>query len=816
MKNRAVPLEKLRAVCPDDDPSLAAYAADGASGERMIGQERAARALAFGLGIEGDGYNIFVSGIPGTGRTTSVEAIVREAAARRPTPDDWCYVHNFAHPDHPRLLRFPAGTASAFRRDMESLIQELKVEVPRAFESRLYEDHRNQILKGFQRKKEETFERFEGTARAASFDVKQTPTGIAFIPLVEGRPLEDGEMEKLTDEAREGFRAKREVLSEQLTEVLRKLRDEEKDVRGRLSGLERDTALYAVSPRIEDLKEKYAAYPAVVSHLDDVQRDLVENVDSFQEKKDQEVLPGLRMPGHENVFTKYEVNVLVDNGGTKGAPVVRELNPTVYNLSGKLEYRPQLGAMFTDFTMLKPGALHLANGGYLIVQALDVLRNYYAWETLKRAVKNREIAIEDLNEQFRLINTPSLKPEPVPIRVKVILIGSPLLYYLLHAYDEDFTKMFKVKADFTPVMDRNAEGISRYAAFVGKIVRDEGLAPVEPGAVAEIVEYGSRAAEDQTKLTTRFIEIADLVREAAYWAAGDGAASIARGHVRAALDEKTYRVNMVEKRLEEMIREGTIMVETEGARTGAVNGLSVLTMGDYSFGKPSRITAVVSPGRGGAVNIDREVKLAGTIHNKGFLILSGYFAGKFAAGGPLVFSASICFEQLYDELEGDSASSAETYALLSALSGVPINQGIAVTGSVSQHGQVQPVGGVNQKIEGFYYTCKARGLTGSQGVLIPAANVKNLMLNPEVTGAVAAGRFAVWAAATIDEGIEVLTGVPAGGRRKDGSYPPDSVNGRAARRLAELARVYLTQQDRFRARKPRRGGGTKRGSAAEG
>ncbi|MCM8815876.1 MAG: AAA family ATPase, partial [Candidatus Omnitrophica bacterium] len=753
--------EQARAACNPD--SFAFETTESVPPiEGIIGQERAARALEFGLQIEQDGYNIYVSGLPGSGRTTSVESAVREIAKKKPTPDDWCYVHNFKQPDNPQYLRFPPGKAEEFRKDMETFIDELKIDLPKAFESKIYEEQRNSVIRKFQNIKEELINRLEEKAKEASFTLKHTPSGFVFVPTIEGKPLTEEDMEKLTEEAKREIKTKEEMLVSELGEALRGIRQADRAAREELQKIEHETTFFTVSPRINELKEKYAQFEDVVKYLDEVQQDIVENPGNFEEKREIEFLPGIKMPVRENQLYKYQVNVLIDNSKLNGAPVIKETQPTCYNLTGRIEYRPTLGAMFTDFTMIKPGALHRANGGFLILNVLDVLRNYFAWEALKRTIKNRCIQIEDLNEQFRIINTPTLKPEPIPANIKIILIGNPLIYYLLHAYDEDFEKLFKVRADFSSLMDRDEEGIKQYARFISKRVKDDGLREFHKEAVAKVIEFGSRIVSDQKKLTTRFMEISDLLREANYWAGVDSSQVVKKEHVQKAIEEKIYRSNLIEKRIEELMRDNIIMVDTDGEKVGQINGLSVLDLGDYQFGKPSRITASVSIGKGGPVHIDREVKMAGTIHNKGFLILKGLFAEKFGKNFPLSFSATICFEQVYEEIEGDSASSTEYYALISGISGIPLKQGIAVTGSINQKGEIQPIGGVNEKIEGFYSLCKLKGLTGKQGVMIPEKNLRNLMLKEEVVEAIKEGRFHVWAVKDVDQGIEILTGIPAG------------------------------------------------------
>jgi len=782
-----VPPEKVRAVCNPETLKFETTK-EVSPIEGIIGQERAARALEFGLQMEQDGYNIYVSGLPGSGRTTSVESTVREIAKKRPTPDDWCYVYNFSAPDNPKCLRFPPGKAEEFKKDMENLVEEIRLDLARAFESKAYEEQKNMVIRKFQRKKEQLINDIEEKAKNASFALKHTPSGFVFIPMVEGKPLTEEDMEKLTEEAKKEIKTKEEILVSELSEALREIRQADKATREELQKLEHDTTLYTVSPRINELKEKYSQFPDVIKYLDEVQQDIVENPGNFEEKREIEFLPGLKLPTKESQLYKYQVNVLIDNSKTSGAPVIKETQPTYYNLAGRIEYRPTLGAMFTDFTMIKPGALHRANGGFLILNVLDVLRNYFAWEAIKKTIKNREIRIEDLNEQFRIINTPTLKPEPIPANIKIILIGSPLLYYLLFAYDEDFRKLFKVRADFSSIMDRDEKGVQQYAKFISKQVKEDKLRDFDREAVAKIVEYGSRIVEDQKKLSTRFMEISDLLKEANYWAGMDGSEIVKSVHVQKAIEEKIYRSNLIEKRIEELIRDNIIMVDTDGERVGQVNGLSVLSLGDYQFGKPSKITASVSIGKGGLVHIDREVKMAGTIHNKGFLILKGVLAEKFGKNFPLAFSATVCFEQVYEEIEGDSASSTEYYALISGISGLSLKQGIAVTGSINQKGEIQPIGGVNEKIEGFYSVCKIKGLTGRQGVIIPEKNLTHLMLKEEVVEAIKNGKFHIWAVKDVDEGIEILTGMPAGKPKEDGTYPEGTVNYIVSQKLLELAK----------------------------
>jgi lon-related putative ATP-dependent protease len=556
--------------------------------------------------------------------------------------------------------------------------------------------------------------------------------------------------------------------------------------------MDRDVASYALSHPIEDLREKYHDLPEVVAHLDEVRDDILENLDQFrtepsEAEADPPALPFRRSDAQELLARRYEANLVVDRVGAQGAPVVIELNPTYSNLFGRIEQEAQFGALVTDFSLIRGESLHRANGGYLVLPVEDLLRNPFAWEGLKRALENREILIEDAASQVGFITTKSLKPQPIPLRVKVILIGRPDLYQLLRAYDERFSELFKVKADFDSRMDRTEASIQDYAAFVCTVCEAEGLKHLDDGALAKVVEHGSRLVEDQEKLSTRFGEISDVIREASYYATAEDAPLVSAAHVQRAIEERFYRSNLIQERIQEMVKRGSILIDVTGQKVGQVNGLSVLGLGDISFGQPSRITASIALGRDGVMDIELEAEMGGPIHTKGVLILSGYLAEQYARNRPLSLSARLVFEQSYSGVDGDSASSTELYAILSSLADLPIKQGIAVTGSVNQKGEVQAIGGVNEKIEGFFEVCKAGGLTGKQGVMIPSSNVPNLMLKEEVVEAVRQGKFHVWPVRTIDEGIEILTGVPAGKRQADGTFETGTVHYLADRRLEELA-----------------------------
>ncbi|HZU05159.1 MAG TPA: ATP-binding protein [Chloroflexota bacterium] len=794
-QERRVPPEQLRWVC---DPAELPFetTAEIPPLDGRIGQERGESALAFGLEMAAPGYNIFVVGPPGTGRTTTVQSYVEQLAATRPTPGDWCYVYNFKDPACPRALALPAGWASQLAEDMTTLLTAVRRALRRAFESREYREQQEALHRPVEEQREQLLRAMVERAERQGFALSMTPVGPVVMPLLGGRPMRPEEFAHLPEAEQRRLREEGERLSEAVQDVLDQIRRLEREAHERMVEHDRQVARFAIGALIRDLQGKYREQPQVVEYLTEVQEDIVRHVHEFQQEAVTEGEPAEARPQflaelareeRERAFERYTVNVLVDNRGRQGAPAVIEPNPTYYNLLGRIEYRAWLGAMVTDFRMIRPGALHRANGGYLVLNAADVLTSPFAWEALKRALRTGQIRIENLGEQLTAVPAATLRPEPIPLDVKVVLIGTPLLYYLLYFLDEDFAKLFRVRADFDVEMARTAEHVARYAAFVSRQVRDRRLRPFHRTAVAKIAEYGARLAEHQQKLSTRFNQIVDLVVEADYWAAKAQSPEVRAEHVARAIEQRVYRSNLIEAKVRELIAEGTLFIDTAGVREGQVNGLSVLDVGDYVFGRPVRITAQTALGAEGVVNIERETRLSGRIHNKGFLILTSFLLGRYAQDKPLALAARITFEQTYDEIEGDSAASSELYALLSSLSGLPLRQDIAVTGSVNQLGEIQPVGGVTQKIEGFFDVCRARGLTGQQGVIIPAANVKHLMLREDVVEAVRQGQFHVWAVRTIDEGIEILTGVPAGRRQADGRWEEGTVNARVDQRLREYA-----------------------------
>ncbi len=783
-----LPVERLRRVC-DSTVMSCASTEELTPLEEIIGQDRAVKALHFGLDIDRPGFNVYVAGYPGTGRATAVIDFLEEVAKGKPTPSDWCYVNNFRNEYEPRAISFPPGTGKAFQAAVAALIAEVRLSLPKAFDSDEYAVQRDSTVKAIEAERNELFGQLNQRAQEQGFVLQIGPTGLIIIPAVKGQPLTQQQFLALNPQVREEILRRRAQLNAELSSAMRQLRAMESRVNEAINALNREVAVYAIGHLFADLKEQYAALPEVITYLEEVQADILANLAQFLRPETPEAaatplaLPWMR----EAPSRKYEVNVVVDNGALTGAPVVLERNPTYQNLFGRIEKEAQFGVLSTDFTMIREGSLHKANGGYLVLPVEELLQNLFTWEGLKRALRNREIVMEEAGERLGFITTKGLRPEAIPLAVKVILIGNPTIYQLLYALDKDFKELFKVKADFDIVMDRTDVNMQQYAAFICTFCGKEGLKHLDASGVTKVIEYGSRLAADQTKLSTRFADVGDIVQEACFYAAQEKADFVSGRHVTQAIEEKLYRSNLIQERLREMMERGTILITTEGAQVGQINGLSVMSMGDFAFGAPSRVTASIGLGRDGIIDIQREAQLAGPIHTKGVLILSGYLTAKYAQDKPLTLAARLVFEQSYGLVEGDSASSTELYALLSALAERPIRQDLAVTGSVNQKGEVQAIGGVNEKIEGFYEVCKAKGLTGQQGVLIPASNVENLMLKEEVVDVVKAGRFHIYPIQTIDQGIELLSGVPAGARQPDGAFPPDSINALVDQRLRAMA-----------------------------
>ena len=799
IKDFEVPLSELRHSC---DPAEFPFAttAELTPKEEVIGQARAVSAIEFGLSIRDNGYNIFVSGNPGTGRNSIVRSIVKRIAADRPVPEDWCFINNFKDPDRPHAVKLAPGRGRELQRDMERFIELMQNEIPKVFESKEYEEQKTKISEELDRAKEVLFEDTGRRALDLGFQLSVTRTGIVKVPLFRGKPLQGEDLEKLTAEQRLEMEEREKKVDAEIRDFLSKARQLDKEAHEKIHELNRRVAHFAMGHQLDDLKERYRENPRIPEYLSDVEEDILGNLKEFLGQTPE--LP-FHVEGMDKAgfLERYRVNVLVDNGATKGAPDVEEAHPTYNNLIGRIERKMRLGMAFTNFMMIKPGSALQANGGYLVLNALDVLRNPFSWEALKRIIKKRQVKIEDLAELYG-ISTAGIKPEPIPVSLKIIMLGSPWLYYLLYYYDEDFRGIFKVKSDFDTQMDGSRDQKLQYANFIGNMVAGEELVPFSREAVAEVVDHATRLAEKQGKLSLRFSDISDLVREASYWAGRAEAAVVATEHVDKALNEKVYRANLLEERIQELLTDGTIMVDVAGTVTGQVNGLSVYDLGDFSFGKPSRITARVYLGKAGVVDIEREAKLAGRIYSKGVLILSHYLGGTYAQERSLSLSASLAFEQSYGDIEGDSASSAELVALLSAITGVPVRQDLAMTGSINQKGEVQPIGGVNEKIEGFYAVCNARGLTGGQGVVIPRSNVKNLMLKKEVVQAVKGGKFRIYAVSTADEAVSLLTGLPAGQRRADGTWPEGTLNFLVDKRLREMAKKQKADEKSEKEKEP--------------
>jgi lon-related putative ATP-dependent protease len=764
--------------------------------EEVVGQQRAVEAIAFGVGIQRPGYNLYALGPTGSGKRSVVQRFVESKAATETVPQDWCYVNNFSDPHKPNAIGLPAGTAASLREEMLQLVEELRRAVPEALESDAYRARLQEIEDALKDKQEKLFETLQKEAHAHDITMLRTPTGFAFAPMRKGEVIKPDEYEKLSAGDKKAIEQTVARLQEDLERLIQQVPRWRRESQAEVHQLNRDVVMSAVGQLIDELRRQFSLLPEVLAYLDAVQQDVIDHADQFRRTDEMEnPLAGLMMAEQEHRETfvnRYAINILVDNSGTAGAPVVYVDNPTYPNLVGRVEHRAQLGALITDFTMIKAGALHQANGGYLILDARKVLLQPYAWDGLKRVLQSGKIRIESLGQVFSLVSTVSLEPEDIPVAVKIVLLGDRSLYYLLSELDPDFAELFKVAVDFDDIMSRTPENLEQYARLIATLCRREELHPMDPSAVARIIEHSSRLVEDTEKLSTRFGRIADLLREADYWAGTEGREVVSAGHVQQAIDTREQRQSRIRERWQEETQRGVLLIDTAGESVGQVNGLSVAVLGEYAFGHPSRITASARVGKGEVVDIEREIELGGPIHSKGILILSGFLSGRYCPEQPLSVSASLVLEQTYGGVEGDSASAAELFALLSALASAPVRQAIAVTGSINQHGQIQAIGGVNEKIEGFYDVCAARDLGGDQGVIIPHANSEHLMLRRDIVDAVAAGRFHVWAIETVDEGMELLTGIEAGARNEQGEYPAGSIN----RRVEDTLRLMAEQAHR--------------------
>ncbi|WP_438951523.1 Lon protease family protein [Porticoccus sp.] len=784
MKNKQslpLPAERLYRHC---DPATLPFG-DTTELEHLdnyYGQDRALDALRFGLGIRHEGYNIYVLGSSGMGKHEMLQDFLHQQTFDRPKPSDWCYVNNFGAPHQPKVLKLPCGLAQQLRKDMEQCVEDLLVTIPGVFQSAEYKARLNDITDAFNDQEQQAFSQLKEKAKARNIALLQTPTGYTLAPLLNDKIITSDEFEALNDDEKTVIEQNINELKEELKEVVQKMPMWVKSSREQFKKLNQAIVQNAVGQIFKELQNRYAEYADVIEFLALAKRDVIENVDAFREEEEHSSVPeNLKTRVHE--FPMYKVNVLVDNSGACTAPIVYENNPSLINLLGRVEHEAQYGTLTTDFTLIKGGALHRANGGYLLLDAIKVLTNPFAWDALKRALQSREARIESIDQLLSLVSTKSLEPEPVPLDIKVILLGDRTVYYLLQAYDPDFNLLFKVPADLSEELPRTDANTLGYARLIASLQHRKGIRPLNQSAVARVIEQGSRMLEDAEKLPLHLNLLTDLLCESDYFAEQANMEQIAAVHVQAAIDAASKRMDQFRERVQESILREIQLVDTRGEHIAQINGLSVYQLGEYVFGRPTRITAQARLGRGKVLDIEREVKLGGNIHSKAVLILSAFIANRYARNRPLPVSASLVFEQSYGGVEGDSASVAEITVLLSAIADIPIRQSLAVTGSINQHGQVQAIGGINQKIEGFYDICCARGLTGDQGVVMPAANTQHLMLEQRVIDAVSQGKFHIYAVSTIDEAVALLTGMSAGDADDQGEYPPDSVNGKVMSKI---------------------------------
>ncbi len=759
--------------------------------QEIIGQDRAVRALQFGLKMPDKGFNVYVSGMPGTGRKTAIDDFLKEIAKTKAIPGDWCYVFNFKDPNKPTALRLPPGRGTEFSKLMDQFVSEIKEVLREAFSSEEYQKKRGATLNSIEEEQNALLKELNKRAQEEGFVLQRSRIGLVLIPLIKGKPINDQEFFQLPQELREVIQKKRESLQSEFTVVLRDLRELGRKANNMINELNTNVASFAIEPSMSLLTKKFGDCKEVVEYLKEVEADILDNLSYFltDQEAQQPSLPFPLSTPRVDLLNRYKVNLFVNNSELEGAPVVLEYNPTYTRLFGVIQKEARFGALVTNFTMIQPGSAHRANGGFLVVPVEGLFTNPLVYESLKRAISEEKLEIEDPIARQGFLVTKSMMPEPIPFNAKVIIIGDPQVYGVLFSRDREFKELFKVKADFDTTMDRNKENVEQYAAFICTLCRKDELRHLDPTGIAAIVDFSSRLAADQNKLTTQFSIVADIIREANYYAGEEDSEIISRKHINKALEEKIYRSNMIQKKIEEMISKGSILIDCDGEKVGQVNGLAVLSLGDYSFGKPNRITASIGVGRKGIIDIEREAQMGGPTHTKGVLILSGYLNNTYAHQHPLSLTARLVFEQSYSGVDGDSASSTELYTLLSTLSRKPIKQYLAVTGSVNQKGEVQAIGGVNQKVEGYFEVCKTKGFTGEQGCLIPHSNVQNLMLKDEVIEAIKDGKFHIYPIKTINEGIEVLTGVKAGDKKPDGTFEEGTINYLVQKRLTEIAEL---------------------------
>lgn len=758
-----------------------------------IGQERGIKALEFGLNVDINGYNVYVEGPYGVGKTAYVKNYLSTISKKKKVPNDWCYVYNFANPNEPVAISLPAGQGKEFKATMDAFINEIKVDIKNTFNNEDFEKEKNLIKQEYETKRTLLLEKLNQTSAEYGFTVKSSQNGIYMMPILNGKTIAEDEFNKLDDAVKKDFEEKSSIVQQHIMTAISEIKSIERESDKRIEEWQSNVALLTINGHINLIKSKYKRNKKINNFLESIKKDILKNINLFT--ADEKAIEGkLQGPqaAHPEVYKpwlNYRVNLFIDNSNLEGAPFVADTNYSYHNIFGKLEYENYYGTLKTDFTMLKPGLLHIANGGYLVFQANDLLTNSLCYDALKKVLRSKTLGIENAADPRSSMVMISLKPEPIPLDLKVILIGDENIYQTLLAMDPDFRKLFKIKVEFADEAPLNRDNMIKLSRFVKGYCDHEELPPLDNKAMAKVIEYASKLADNQEKLATRFTDLSVIVGEAATWAKLGKSKIITEEYITKALTEKVDRIKKYDDKYMEMIKDDTLLISTSGSNVGQINGLTIMNVGDYTFGKPVKITANTYTGKNGIINIEREVALSGSSHSKGILILSGYLGEMFAQDMPLSLTASICFEQLYSGVDGDSASSTELYALLSSLSEIPINQAFAVTGSVNQKGQIQPIGGVNDKIEGFFQVCKMRGLDGSHSVIIPRQNVRNLNLSNEVVQAVKEGKFHIYAITTIDEGIELLTGVPAGSRDENGNFPAGTINYLVYQKLKKYAKV---------------------------
>lgn len=776
MKNNELTYKDLKNLC---NPNIFNFeTTDELETNGLVyGQERGIAALQFGLSINAKGYNLYIEGPSGVGKTMYTKQYVSEIASKQKTPDDWCYIYNFDNPNEPIAVSLPAGEGKNFASTMGAFVEDIRKYLKRTFNNDDFEKEKSLIKQKYEEKRTKLLENLNKETLKNNFQVKAAPNGIYMLPVYKGKALDEAEFEKLDDSIKAGYEEKSSIVQEQIMQVIGQLKLIEKESEKKVDEWQSNIALLTINSYINPIRAAYKKNQKIITFLDNIKKDILKNISNFIiEETCSQPTPQSPKPEVVKPWLNYRVNLFVDNSNTEGSPVIMDSNYSYQNLFGKLEYENQYGMLRTDYTMLKSGILHKANGGYLILQAQDLLTNQLCYDTLKKSLLIKEANIENNMEQRSSLVMISLKPEPIPLNVKVLLLGDANIYHTLLSLDPDFKKLFKIKVEFEESAPRNNDNILRLAKFVHSYCEKEKCLPLDKSAMAKVVEYASRLSDDKEKLSTHFNEIGEIVSESSTWARLSKKKIVTADYVDKALKKRIERVKKYDQKYAELIEENSLLIDTDGYKVGEINGLTVMTIGDYTFGKPAKITANTFMGKAGVINVERETDMSGPTHSKGVLILRGYLGEKFAQDFPLSLTASLCFEQLYNGVDGDSASSTECYAILSSLSNVPITQSIAVTGSVNQKGFIQPIGGVNEKIEGFYNICKKRGLTGKQGVIIPIQNVRNLHLTDEIIENVKEKKFHIYAVSTIDEGIEILTGVPAGKQNKDGKYPAGTIN----------------------------------------